>query len=439
MKTVTVGLPKWSQRHFESSKKFHCIVAHRKARKTTAAVAYLSYRASLEPGSYWYIVQTFGLAKENIWQNPQMLFAMFDESEIISKNSSDLMVRIAAKGGFSDIYFKGADRPDLMRGPSPRGVILDEYSILKPEVWEEIVAPIIYAVGGWVWFLGTPKGKNHFYKLYEDAKTNTEKWELTYLPASQSGMLLTEALEDARKTMRGDAFLQEFECAWLEGASQFFRNVDNIFGGNLISSPVAGRSYIAGIDLGRIKDSTVIKIFDKESRKQVFSDSFTGVTWGLQKQRLVETLKKWDCWALTDSTSLGGKIILDELQGEYSKVEGFDFTQKSKPNLLEKLAVFIEQNYISLAGEDETLKTQLKSFEYSVQDSGLVRIGTQNEHDDHVIATALAVWQLDSPRKEEPVRELTYEEMRREETADAIRRMNSGDRGQEFREDYGGF
>lgn len=439
MKIVSTQLPKWAQKHFESSKKFHCIVAHRKARKTTAAVAYLSYRASNEPASYWYIAQTFGVAKENIWINSKMIFSMFDEAEIVSKNSSDLTMRVIAKNGFSDIFFKGADRPDLMRGPTPKGVILDEFSILKPEVWEEIIAPIVYASDGWIFFLGTPKGKNHFYKLFEEAKANQEKWETTYLPASQSGILSEEALKDARKTMRQDAYMQEFECAWLEGANQFFRNVDNVFKTSFLKQPIENKRYVAGIDFGRIKDSTVIKIFDKESREQVFSDAFTNIQWGLQKARLLEVLRKWNCWALVDSTSLGGRIALDELQRDYTKVEGVDFTQRSKADLLEKLAVFIEQNYLSLAREDEILKNQLRLFEYDVLDSGAIKIGTQSEQDDHVIATALAVWQLDRPQKEEIKKEFTFDEMRKQEIAEAIKKANQGEVGQEFKEDYTNF
>lgn len=434
MKVVSVNLPQWSRKHFESSKKFHCIVAHRKARKTTAAIAYLSYKASNEPATYWYIAQTFSLVKENIWQNPRMLFAMFDESEIVSKNASDLTIRIRAKGGFSDIYFKGADRPDLMRGPSPKGVIIDEYSVLKPEVWEEIVAPIIYSIDGWVWFLGTFKGRNHFYKLYEEAKSE-EKWETTFLPASRSGIISQEALEDAKRTMRQDAYNQEFECIALEGASQFFRNTGNIFNSSF-SEPIENKSYVAGIDFGRVKDSTVIKIFNQESNSQVFSDAFTGVPWGLQKARLLETLRKWNCWALIDKTSLGGRIALDELQRDYTKVDGIDFTRKSKQDLLEKLAVFIEQDYISLAQEDDVLKKQIASYEYDVLDSELIEIGTQNEQDDHVIATALAVWQLERPQKEEVKREITYDDMRKGEIADAINRANAKEDRTDYQEDY---
>ena len=64
----------------------------------------------------------------------------------------------------------GADNPDALRGPYLDGVVLDEFADMKPEVWYEVVRPMLADRQGWATFIGTPKGKNEFWRLYESAK-----------------------------------------------------------------------------------------------------------------------------------------------------------------------------------------------------------------------------------------------------------------------------
>ena len=41
------------------------------------------------------------------------------------------------------IRLYGADRPDALRGPYLDGVVLDEFADMKPEVWHEVVRPML--------------------------------------------------------------------------------------------------------------------------------------------------------------------------------------------------------------------------------------------------------------------------------------------------------
>jgi phage terminase large subunit len=54
-----------------------------------------------------------------------------------------------------------------LRGPYLDGVVLDEFADMKPEVWHEVVRPMLADRRGWATFIGTPKGKNEFFRLYE--------------------------------------------------------------------------------------------------------------------------------------------------------------------------------------------------------------------------------------------------------------------------------
>ena len=64
------------------------------------------------------------------------------------------------------IYIKGADNPDSLRGLGMSYIVLDEYADMKANIWDEIVEPALMDYEGEALFIGTPKGKNHFYKMF---------------------------------------------------------------------------------------------------------------------------------------------------------------------------------------------------------------------------------------------------------------------------------
>jgi len=66
----------------------------------------------------------------------------------------------------SEICLKGADNEDSLRGVSLDYCIMDEVSDMKRNVWQEIIRPMLTDRIGKALFIGTPKGKNHFWELF---------------------------------------------------------------------------------------------------------------------------------------------------------------------------------------------------------------------------------------------------------------------------------
>lgn len=66
---------------------------------------------------------------------------------------------------------------------------------------------------GWATFIGTPKGKNDFWRVYESALGN-EAWYHCMLRASETGLLEQSELDDARQSMTPEQYAQEFECSF---------------------------------------------------------------------------------------------------------------------------------------------------------------------------------------------------------------------------------
>src|SRR6202012_566509 len=66
---------------------------------------------------------------------------------------------------------------------------------------------------GWATFIGTPKGKNEFYRLYQNALKD-EAWFHMILKASESSIIAPTELADLRREMGEDQYQQEFECSF---------------------------------------------------------------------------------------------------------------------------------------------------------------------------------------------------------------------------------
>ena len=191
------------------SQKSAVVVWHRRAGKTVMCIADLiekALRNPLEMPQYSYIAPTYKQAKKVAWRYLKKI------AEPVTKKvmESELSVELV-NGAVISLF--GADNPDSLRGLYHDGVIIDEYGDIAPMLYGEIIAPAVADRDGWVVFIGTPKGPNHFYELYKDA-ANDPDWFNSTLRASESGVFSHERLAKIKKQpgMDEDTYNQEFEC-----------------------------------------------------------------------------------------------------------------------------------------------------------------------------------------------------------------------------------
>lgn len=192
----------------ERSKRWTCIVAHRRAGKSVACVMDLITRAlatSKENARFVYLAPFYSQAKA----------VAFDYLKRFSEpvrqgppRESELSVTLV---NGSTIRLFGADNPDALRGQYFDGVVLDEVGDMRESVWKEVIRPALSDRLGWAVFIGTPKGRNHFFDVYENAKRDPD-WLCLTLRASETGLVNPAELADARRQMSDSAYRQEFEC-----------------------------------------------------------------------------------------------------------------------------------------------------------------------------------------------------------------------------------
>jgi len=194
----------------ERTKRWGCLVAHRRAGKTVAAVNDLIRAAFMYQGLnglFGYVAPFQNQARRIAWD----YFKFFAEPLI--KDANEAQMTLTLVNG-AKISLFGSDSADAMRGLGFSGLYLDEYGDFKPSVFGNVLRPALADKGGWCVFAGTPKGKNQFWEIYQTAQRIPDDWFLLRLPASESGLLPQGELNAAKAQLSEDQYLQEFECSF---------------------------------------------------------------------------------------------------------------------------------------------------------------------------------------------------------------------------------
>ena len=196
------------------NKRWTTLVCHRRAGKTVSCCADLIIGALETPHpnpQLAYIAPFRDQAKKIAWQYLKDLSRPYWAQK---PNESELIIFIKSRGGVARIFCAGADNPDALRGLYFDGVVLDEVGDMRPSIWYSVLRPALSDRRGWAIMAGTPKGRNMFWNLREEARLNPDTHLFIEVKSSTSGLLHPDELRDARAQMTEDAFLREFECSF---------------------------------------------------------------------------------------------------------------------------------------------------------------------------------------------------------------------------------
>ena len=262
----------------ETKARWIVVVAHRRSGKTTMALNHLQRDALAKNGSrYAYIAPTYKQAKNVAWD---IIKHYSKDVPGIDYNEAELAVKYP-NGSRLSLY--GADNPDSLRGIGLWGVVFDEYSQQPSNIFTEIIRPALADHSGYAIWIGTPKGKNEFYRLYEQAEE--KDWLRTLLTVEDTGILPDEELRDAKKIMSKDEYEQEFYCSFeaaIKGAFYADELARAREDGRITDVPhEKGYPVHTWWDLG-ISDSTVIGFFQNIANQWRLIDYYENSGEGLE-------------------------------------------------------------------------------------------------------------------------------------------------------------
>lgn len=378
------------------------LVWHRRAGKDKACWNYMIKKAFERVGTYFYFLPEYSQAKKVIWDNiDNDGFRMLDHipPELVkATNATDLKVTLT---NGSVIQLMGADNfAKSGVGTNPIGVVMSEYSINDPKVWN-FIRPILAVNGGWAIFNFTPRGQNHAFELLEMAKNNPE-WFVQVLTVGDTGILKDEDIARERNEGMSQAMIdQEFYCKFIESATSFFKDIPLVCTNE--PKPINfDHQFQMGVDLARYNDYTAISVIDLNTFEQVYLERFNQLDWNLQKAKIESVYYRFGSpKGYIDATGVGDPIVFD-LGNRGVNLEPYKFNERSRVDMLNNLGIKMEQRKIKLMN-DEVLKDELGYFQFELSDKGKLKIKVPDQlHDDTVFATGLSVWEM--PDKPIPVR-----------------------------------
>lgn len=210
---LIVSLHPSQMKVLQDPKRFKIVVAGRQWGKSTLAVwatilgalrSHTEDGIELDDAIAYYVGPAYDQVRRIVWHKYMKFAAPVIKGTNVNAGTIELI-------NGRRIYLSGSDRPDTLRGPTVSDVVLDEYADMRPQVWEQIIRPSLTAVRGRALFIGTPRGRNHFYDLWKAAENdpNFSRWSF---PSSDNPMLSEDELRTAREQSHEAVWLQEY-CA----------------------------------------------------------------------------------------------------------------------------------------------------------------------------------------------------------------------------------
>ena len=195
---------------FSDASRFRVVVAGRRFGKTFLST-YELIRAALsgKEKNCWYVAPTYKAAKEIAWD---MLIRALPPEYISKSNETSLTVRLI---NGSTISLKGAEKPDNLRGRALDFVVLDELADMRKEAWYEVIRPSLSDRLGSALFIGTPKGRNHFYDLWTKGADKEPEWISFQYTTVEGGNVPASEVEQAKRDLDERTYLQEYEARFV--------------------------------------------------------------------------------------------------------------------------------------------------------------------------------------------------------------------------------
>jgi hypothetical protein len=353
---------------------------------TVGSMAWLIEQAwtTGKPGrNYWWIAPIFPQARIAFRRIKRGL-----TQGTFATNESELTISLP---NGAVLWFKGSENPDSLYGEDVHAAVIDEASRVKEDAWYAVRSTLT-ATRGPIRIIGNVKGRRNWaYQLARRAESGVLGWhysKITAYDAVRAGILEADEVEEAKAILPEHVFKELYLAEPSDDGG-------NPFGLAAIRACVAplstARPEAFGWDLAKSQDWTVGIGLDTKRSVSVFE------RWQAPWQVTTERIRTitGTTRALVDSTGVGDPI-LESLQSGRPNYEGYKFSETSKQQLMEGLALAINEKRV--AYPDGPIVSELEEFEFVYTRAGVRYRAPDGMFDDCVMALALAVRRASMPR-----------------------------------------
>ena len=197
------------------------LVAGRRFGKSYLSIIWMLTRKIEQNERRWIITPTYRQGKTTTWKLLRAVFRNYDAQV----NESELLVKLP---NGAEIAIKGAEQENNLRGAGLDMVCMEEYSYIKPHVWEEIIYPMLTTTNGDALFIGTPNGYDHLYDAYLKGQGNDPEWKSWQYTTLDGGFVPEEEIKKAKSMMDERAFKTEFLASFETTGNRAAYNFDRL-------------------------------------------------------------------------------------------------------------------------------------------------------------------------------------------------------------------
>ena len=290
-------------------------------------------------------------------------------------------------GGF--VAVRSADNPDSLRGEGLDFVVMDECAFMQREAWTEAIRPALSDRQGKALFISTPKGRNHFWELYQKGINGEEGWQSWTFPTISNPFIQASEIEAAKRDLPEMIFRQEYLAEFIDDSGGVFRRVQDAA---VLEpqEPDANKQYVAGVDVASSIDFTVVSIMDVKSKELVYLDRFNRVDYNVLENRLEALYRRWHLDSMKIEANSIGQPVIDHLYAKGLSIIPFTTTSATKQAIIQGLQSAFEHGEIRIIN-DPVLVGELLSFESKRSPSGGFSYSAPSGmHDDTVMSLAIA-------------------------------------------------
>jgi phage FluMu gp28-like protein len=315
--------------------------------------------------------------------------------KIVRSPFSEIQAR-GLNGKLSVIYARSAgDTGKNIRSKGADRVVWDEAAYVSPVARAAISPLLATSEHAQQVYISSPFGKNFFWELFIRGQSGDPDVASFQFPSSSSPYVQRSYLEQERLTMTARQFDVEYNANFSDDQNAVFpwSLIERCIDGEL-AEPQAGHRYVIGYDPAKWADRSGVIVLDvTETPWQVVAiEDIAGrdyIEAQLPAVKLLSTRYNGAA-VLLDSTH--NEPLLEMFRREHIPVEGFNFSNASKNELISNLVIAMEQDRLTFPNYRD-LVTELTYYRFVLTVAGNVKLGADERHfDDLVTALALAVW-----------------------------------------------
>ena len=253
--------------------------------------------------------------------------------------------------------------------------------------------------------VGSPSGK--IGKLWECF--NSPLYVKMQVPSTRNMYISYEWVEEQRMSMPSAIF----DC---EIIAQFSESVDNFFSLETVqkcsrdydfsSFPVPEMQYYLGVDIGRIRDSSVLTVLSKDKDGNLKVENIKELS-NMPFNQQIEAIKllhrTYNFSQICIEKAGLSMPIVEQLKQEGLPIKEFEPTVDNKAEAYNHLLKQMEDGKVTIPAKDQKLQYELRTFKYEITPQGKMKLHHETEFsgDDFTDALCFAVWASKSDFNEE--------------------------------------